>query len=53
MDSRQIEQGIDEVRDDLAQLDHQVRSVLRERPFVALGTMMAAGFFLGRVLGRR
>jgi len=53
MNTHDIDNGIEALRDDLTRFDSRVRSVLRERPFVALGTMVAAGFFLGRVVGRR
>jgi ElaB/YqjD/DUF883 family membrane-anchored ribosome-binding protein len=53
MENPGIEHGIEALRDDLTRIDDRVRTALRERPFVALGTVVAAGFILGRIFGRR
>ena len=46
-------ESIDSIRDDLARVDQRVRAALRERPFVAIGSAVAAGFLLGRALRGR
>ena len=49
--NREIE--IDNLRDDLTRADRRLRAVVRERPFAALGTAIAAGFLLGRAMRGR
>ena len=41
---------LDSLREDVMRADRRMRAMLRERPFVALGTAIAAGFFLGRAM---
>jgi len=43
---------IQELGDDFASVDRRLRNAVRERPLVALLTAVAAGFMLGRVIGR-
>ena len=45
--------NIDNLREDLTRADRRMRAVVRERPFAALGTAIAAGFLLGRVMRGR
>jgi ElaB/YqjD/DUF883 family membrane-anchored ribosome-binding protein len=44
---------IDTLRDDVTRADQRMRIFVRERPLVALGTAIAAGFFLGRAMRGR
>ena len=48
---------VDEIRpetEDIAgDLDHWLRTFVRERPFVTVAAAVAAGFFVGRLLSRR
>jgi hypothetical protein len=43
---------IQELGGDFASVDRRLRTAVRERPLVALLTAVAAGFMLGRVIGR-
>ena len=45
--------NIDNLREDLTRADQRMRAVVRERPFAALGTAIAAGFLLGRAMRGR
>jgi hypothetical protein len=45
--------SVETVRDEWARADRQIRAVVRQRPFVALTTAIAAGFVFGRIFGRR
>ena len=47
------EMDIDNLREDLTRADRRMRAVVRERPFAALGTAIAAGFLLGRAMRGR
>jgi ElaB/YqjD/DUF883 family membrane-anchored ribosome-binding protein len=44
---------IDTLRDDVMRADQRMRIFVRERPLVALGSAIAAGFLLGRALRGR
>jgi len=46
-------QNSENIRADLMRADQRFRSMLRERPFVALGSAVAAGFLLGRAMRGR
>jgi ElaB/YqjD/DUF883 family membrane-anchored ribosome-binding protein len=43
---------IQALQTDVAQADRRLRAALRQRPFVVLGVAVAAGFILGRAIGR-
>ena len=43
---------IQELGADFASVDRRLRLAVRERPVVALITALAAGFMLGRIIGR-
>jgi ElaB/YqjD/DUF883 family membrane-anchored ribosome-binding protein len=42
----------DALRAELADVDRRLRGLVREKPLVAVGLAMAAGFLLGRILRR-
>jgi len=48
----ELRHRIDALRVDLVQVDKRLRAAMRERPFLALGAALAAGFLLGRAIGR-
>jgi ElaB/YqjD/DUF883 family membrane-anchored ribosome-binding protein len=48
----QLRHRIQALQTDVAQADRRLRNTIRERPFLALGVALAAGFILGRVIGR-
>lgn len=48
----ELRQRIQALQSDFAHADRRLRAVVRQRPFVAIGTAVAAGFLLGRVIGR-
>jgi hypothetical protein len=43
---------IQDLQDEVQHADKRLREVVRERPLVAIIGAVAAGFFLGRVIGR-
>jgi ElaB/YqjD/DUF883 family membrane-anchored ribosome-binding protein len=47
-----VQARIDALRDDVADADKRLRAFVRERPFVAVGVAVAAGFVIGRLLRR-
>jgi ElaB/YqjD/DUF883 family membrane-anchored ribosome-binding protein len=47
-----LRRRIQTLQEDFAQADRRLRAAVRERPFVALGAAIAAGFILGRVISR-
>jgi hypothetical protein len=54
-DSAEIEElrrRIQSLQSDFANADRRLRVAVRQRPFVALGVAVAAGFLLGRVIRR-
>jgi len=42
----------DALRAELAEVDRRLRVLVREKPLIAVGIAVAAGFLLGRVLRR-
>lgn len=42
-------EALDDAKERLSDLDTQVRSFVRERPLVAVGAAIAAGFLVGRL----
>jgi ElaB/YqjD/DUF883 family membrane-anchored ribosome-binding protein len=54
-DSSEIEElrrRIQALQSDFANADRRLRVIVRQRPLVAIGAAVAAGFLLGRVIGR-
>lgn len=47
-----LQARIDALRDDFADADKRLRAFVRQRPFVAVGVAVAAGFVIGRILRR-
>jgi hypothetical protein len=47
-----LRRRIQTLQEDFAHADRRLRAAVRERPFVALGAAVAAGFILGRVISR-
>lgn len=47
-----LQARIDALRDDFADVDKRLRAFVRQRPFVAVGVAVAAGFVIGRILRR-
>ena len=47
-----LRRRIQALQEDFAVADRRVRAAVRERPFVAIGAAIAAGFILGRVISR-
>ncbi len=52
MDVDELRRRIQGLQDDVARADQRLRVLARERPFVAVGLAVAAGFLLGRAFGR-
>lgn len=48
----QLRHRIQALQTDVAHADRRLRATVRERPFLALGMALAAGFIFGRVIGR-
>lgn len=54
-DSAEIEElrkRIQALQSDFANADRRLRVAVRQRPLVAIGAAIAAGFVLGRIIGR-
>lgn len=47
-----LEQRVDEARHALAEVDGQIRAMVRQRPVVALLTAIGVGYVLARVSAR-
>jgi ElaB/YqjD/DUF883 family membrane-anchored ribosome-binding protein len=52
MSRENIEAGMEQARSAFDDVDEQVRSFVKERPFVAVGVAVLGGFVLGRLLSR-
>ena len=52
MDIDDLRRRIQALQDEVARADRRLRVLVRERPFVAVGLAIAAGFLLGRAFGR-
>ena len=48
----ELRHRIQALQSDVEHADRRLRVMLRERPFVTLGVAIAAGFILGRAIGR-
>ena len=44
--------SLEQLRTDLTDLDSEVRRFVREKPLLALGAAIAAGYIVGRILSR-
>jgi ElaB/YqjD/DUF883 family membrane-anchored ribosome-binding protein len=44
---------VEMIEDEMTRADRRVRALVRQRPFAALCTSVAAGFVLGRIFRRR
>ena len=53
LEQPEVKEHVERVRGHLAELDTQVRRVVQERPLVAVGVALIAGYALGRLLARR
>lgn len=51
--SRQVNDIGNELRSEFERVDRELRSIVRDRPVVALLSAVAAGYLLGRLLRRR
>jgi len=47
-----LQERLDDLRRELALADRRLRVAVRERPLLAVGVAVAAGYLLGRVLKR-
>lgn len=48
-----VKERVEQVRGQLEELDSQMRRVVQDRPMVAVGAAVLAGYVLGRLLARR
>lgn len=48
-----VKERVEQVRGQLEELDGQMRRVVQDRPMVAVGAAVLAGYVLGRLLARR
>jgi hypothetical protein len=51
--SRQAQSQLEALEPTLRQVDERVRSLARERPLLALGGALIAGYLIGRMLAAR
>ena len=49
----EIKQRVERVRGLVEQVDGRVRTVVHDRPMVAVGAALGFGYLMGRLLGRR
>ena len=49
----EVKEQVERVRNRLEELDTSVRSLVHDRPLVAVGVALAFGYALGRLLARR
>jgi ElaB/YqjD/DUF883 family membrane-anchored ribosome-binding protein len=49
----EVKKQVERVRGQLKALDTSVRSLVQDRPLVAVGVTLAVGYVLGRLLARR
>ena len=47
-----LQARVEALRAELADADRRLRALVRQRPFVAVGVAVAAGFLIGRLLRR-
>lgn len=48
-----VKERVEQVRGQLEELDGQMRRMVQDRPMVAVGAAVVAGYVLGRLLARR
>ena len=53
LDRPEVRERVERVRGLVEQVDGRVRTVVNERPLVAVGAALAFGYAMGRLLGRR
>ena len=53
LDRPEAKEQVERVRGLVEQVDGRVRTVVNERPLVAVGAALAFGYAMGRLLGRR
>jgi ElaB/YqjD/DUF883 family membrane-anchored ribosome-binding protein len=51
--TEQIQADIAAVRSKVTDLEHQARTLIRERPFVALLSAVGVGYLIARLVSRR
>jgi ElaB/YqjD/DUF883 family membrane-anchored ribosome-binding protein len=49
----EIKQRVERVRGLVEQVDGRVRTIVHDRPMVAVGAALGFGYLMGRLLGRR
>ncbi len=47
-----LQARLDALRDDFADADKRLRAFVRDKPLIAVGAAVAAGFLIGRILRR-
>lgn len=52
LDVGDVRERIHGIQEDLSRADQRLRAFTQERPLAAVGVAIAAGFLLGRALGR-
>lgn len=53
LDRPAVKERVEQVRGQLEELDGQMRRMVQDRPMVAVGAAVVAGYVLGRLLARR
>lgn len=53
LDRPEVKERVERVRSLVEQVDGRVRTVVHDRPLVAMGAALAFGYAMGRLLGRR
>lgn len=53
LDRPEVKQQVERVRGLVEEVDGRVRTVVHDRPLVAVGAALAFGYVMGRLLGRR
>ena len=53
LDRPEVKQQVERVRGLVEQVDGRVRTVVQDRPMVAVGAALGFGYLMGRLLGRR
>lgn len=48
-----VKERVEQVRGQIEELDGQMRRAVQERPMIAVGAALLAGYVLGRLLARR
>jgi hypothetical protein len=53
LDRPEVKHQVERVRGLVEQFDGRMRTVVNERPLVAVGAALAFGYAMGRIFGRR